>query len=137
MSDDLRGKTPGSQAALREHAFPKGKSGNPTGMNGWRKAQARIAKFMKAIANPDTKSTDTRFDRLLLAAYTSALVPGPKGAIDRKLLIEQVAGKAKQQVELTGNNGGALRVVAVLPDNGHGPDDPEDPPDGEPGSSAP
>lgn len=93
-----RGRSPGSRAALRANAIKPGQCLNPKGVNGWKKAQARIQKFMAELANPG-KSEETRLERLMLAAYTSALMPGPKGAPDRRLLIEQCAGKARQQVD--------------------------------------
>jgi hypothetical protein len=105
-----RGNAQGSADALREVGIKPGECRNPNGMNGWRKAQSRIAEFMKAVANPDT-GDETRFDRVLMAAYTSALIPGVKGAPDRKMLIEQVAGKAKAHVELSGPNGGGIPTV--------------------------
>ncbi len=116
MSDDAppapkpdgRGKSPGSQAALRAHAIKPGEKRNPKGTNRWKSALSRISAYLNATANPGTKSTETRFDRVLLAAYTSAIMPGSKGAMDRKMLIEQMAGKARQQLEVMGEGGGPL-----------------------------
>lgn len=134
------GMAPGTQESLRQHAIQPGQVLNKTGTNAWRKAQARIAKFMRGEdpARPGTY----RIDNTLQAAYETSLIRGPQGAPDRKLLTEQVAGKAKQQHEVTGDGGSALRVLAVLPDNGRGPEDldgsdDEDPDDGEPVPSAP
>jgi hypothetical protein len=43
-----------------------------------------------------------------------------------RTLVEQYAGKPKQQLDLSNADGAfGVRVLAVLPDNGHGPDDPE------------
>lgn len=131
------GKAPGTQENLRKHAIKPGEVRNKTGTNAWRKAQARIAKFMRG-EDPDRGGV--RFDNTLQAAYETSLIRGPQGAADRKLLTEQCAGKAKQQMEVTGKGGGALQVLAVLPDNGHGPgepDDIEDADDGEPSPSVP
>lgn len=100
---------------------------NPKGTNRWQRAQATLSRFLDEVASAN--GDETRFQRILFAAYTSALVPGARGAADRKLLIEMKAGRAKQQIDVAGT-GTALRVVAVLPDNGRGPDDPE-PSDGE------
>jgi hypothetical protein len=129
---DGRGKATGSQDALRRNAIKPGEARNPAGTNAWRKAQARIARFMRDV---DPEREGTRFDNLLQVAYVSALIPGLKGAPDRKALIEQCAGKAKQQVDLSNSDRTlGLRVLAVLPDNGRGPDDAE-PDDGEPSTS--
>lgn len=77
---------------------------NPKGQNQWSVAQAALAQFMRET--PDPKNPDrTRFRNILLAAYTSALVPGPKGAADRKWLGEMAAGKPKQQVDLSSEDG--------------------------------
>jgi hypothetical protein len=127
---DGRGKTPGSRSALEANRIKPGEVRNKKGMNGWRKYQAKVSKFFAQMSKADGK--ESRFDRVMQAAYASALVPGPKGSMDRKLIWEQCAGKAKQQVEVTGDGGSALRVVAVIPDNGHGPDEPEDAEDGQP-----
>ena len=108
-----------------------GERRNPNGTNSWKKAQARIAAFMRGFS-ADGKTS--RWEKVLLAAYTSALVPGPKGAPDRRLLIEQYAGRAKVQVDVNANVSG-LRVLAMLPDNGHGPgEDPEGGGDAGPGA---
>lgn len=114
----------------------KGDVLNKTGTNGWRRAQARLAAFVEEVDKDRGDGKATRWQHILETCYTSALVPGLKGAPDRKLLIEQVAGRAKQQVELGNTDGSPLRVVAFLPDNGRGPGDP-DPDDGEPGAADP
>jgi hypothetical protein len=68
-----------------------------------------IAKFLEdASADP----TCTRFQKILLATYTSAIVPGPKGAADRRTLIEYYAGKPKQSVDLS-NEAGDLAIPTV------------------------
>ena len=87
---------------------------NKLGTNGWKKAQARIAKFLSEVAD-DGDGKDSRLRCILLTAYESARIPGTKGAFDRKLLIEQVAGKARQQVELSGEvGGGGVMLVPVV-----------------------
>ena len=123
----------GSPKTGHENLRPiqKGEKRNPTGTNGYTRAQARFRKFAMAL-DEDGRSRD---EHVLEAIYTSALKPGTPGAADRRLWMEQLRGKAKQQVEVGGKDGAALKVVAFLPDNGHGPDDPE-PDDGEPGPSA-
>jgi len=128
-----RGNHPATREALRRNAFKPGETGNREGVNGWRRAQSLIAAFLDEPA--EAGKPQTRFQNVLMAAYQTALIPGIKGAGDRKLLVEQKAGKAKQQVELSGQDGAPLRVVAYLPDNGRGPDDP-DPDDGEPSDSS-
>lgn len=126
------GNTEGSRKVLREHAIKPGQRLNKTGTNHWAQANARFREFaMQVVANGQTRD-----DRIILAIYTSALTPGPKGAADRKLWNEQMRGKPKQHLEVSGQDGAPLRVVAYLPDNGRGPDDPEPSDDGEPGASA-
>ena len=71
----------------------KGECRNPTGANGFRRAQARVARFMAEVAQCGKEPT--RMDRVLLAAYASALLPGQQGAQDRRMLIEQCVGKAR------------------------------------------
>jgi hypothetical protein len=132
---DGRGKTPGSRSALEANRIKPGEVRNKKGTNGWRKYQAKVSKFFSQMSQADGK--ESRFDRVMQAAYASALVPGPKGSMDRKLIWEQCAGKAKQQVEVMGDGGSALRVVAVIPDNGHGPGEPEGADDGETSPSTP
>lgn len=90
---DGRGKSPGSRAALAKYGLKPGQTLNRSGNNGWKRAQARIAAFMSSAASDG--SNVTRMDRILLAAYASALTPGPKGAHDRRLLIEHTAGRAR------------------------------------------
>lgn len=124
------GNAPGSREALRQHAIQQGERKNPDGINGWRKAQARFREFAMSLDEDGA----VRDDNVLRTTYKSALIPGPRGAADRKLWHEQVRGKAKQQLELSGQDGSPLRVVAMLPDNGRGPGD-KDPDDGEPGAS--
>lgn len=88
-----------SIANLRSPA--PGEARNPHGRNG-RGTQLVIAKFLE---EPSADPTSTRFQKILLAAYTSAIVPGPKGAVDRKTLIEHYAGKPRQGLDLSNEDG--------------------------------
>jgi len=128
-----RVQTQAQRDALKQHAIKPGEVRNKSGANGWKKAQSRIARFLRE-ADPDDPRRSSRWDNLLLAAYETALIRGLKGSADRKLLIEQVAGKARAQLDLNASVSG-LRVLAVLPDNGRGPGDPEDPDDGTGGAA--
>ena len=92
---------------------------NPNGLNGWKKAQARIAKIMNG--HEPGSQFRRRLDEVIMAAYQTARIPGIKGAPDRKLLIEQSAGKAKQQVELSGEV--KTGHVLVIPMPGAGTDE--------------
>ncbi len=82
---------------------------NKSGTNGWKKAQARIRRLMMQF-DPEDPEKRRRFDKVILAAYDSSQLVGPKGAADRKLLTEQVAGKARQQYDLS-NEDGTLQPV--------------------------
>jgi hypothetical protein len=104
-------------------ATPGDANRNPTGKNG----HALRADTLKFLADLSADPTSTRFQKLLLAAYTSGIVPGPKGAADRKLLIELAAGKAKQQLDLSNPDGSFARVIAYIPDNGRFPPVPAEP----------
>ena len=113
MSDDAATGTPaapGSVEALRKYGIKPGEVRNPKGINGPKKYQAKVAAFYAEVA--EAGGDKTRFERILLATYTSALVPGPKGAMDRKLIWEQCAGKAKQQVDITSEDG-TLRPALI------------------------
>lgn len=107
MSDDSpfppnkSGKHPNSVANLIR-SKPGDPSLNPTGKNG------RSANHMAFLAWLDGKSNTSdksRIDHVRTAVYTSSLMPGPKGAADRKLIIEQYHGKAKQQIDLSSDDG--------------------------------
>lgn len=124
MADDVPPPSPEDEAARQAAIKAKrianlkpiapGEVRNPRGSSSWQRAQARISEFMSAAA--ERGSDTTRMDRLLLAVYTSALKPGPQGAADRKLLVEQCAGKAKQQVDLTNEDGTILpAVIRICP----------------------
>jgi hypothetical protein len=91
--------SPNSLANLRPPA--PGEARNPHGRNG-RGAQMVIAKFLDE-ASADANST--RIQKVLFAAYTSSLIPGPKGAIDRKTLLEYYAGKPRQALDLSSEDG--------------------------------
>ena len=106
---DGRGKTPGSLSALEANRIKPGEVRNKKGTNGWRKYQAKVAKFFAQMSQANGK--ETRFDRVMQAAYASALVPGPKGSMDRKLIWEQCVGKPRQQLEVMGDGGGPLTTV--------------------------
>jgi hypothetical protein len=108
QSDSGRGKNPNSLANLKP--FQPGVSGNKTGTNGFKKAQARLFKFMAALDKERGEGKSSRTFHLLDAAYQSALIIGPKGASDRKLLLEQLAGKARQQFDLSSEDGSMTPV---------------------------
>jgi len=118
-------------ARARANLLPPCKPGevrNPTGKNG----RTQHAALVKWLEQPSTDPEMSRIERVWQATYLAAL----KGSSpDRKILIEQHGGKPKQQVQVSGGEGGPLRVVAFLPNNGRGPDDP-DPDDGESGAPA-
>jgi len=90
------------------HKPELGEVRNARGVNGWG-AQNAIAKFLE---EPSADPTCTRFQKILLATYTSAIVPGPKGAADRRTLIEHYAGKPRQALDLS-NEDGTLRPRLV------------------------
>jgi hypothetical protein len=72
-------------------------------------------------ADPDDPDGRRRFDLTALTTYESSRIPGPKGAFDRKLIVEQICGKAKQQHELTGKDGSPLNSgVMMVPVFGSG-----------------
>lgn len=99
---------------------------NPAGKNG-REARAAISKFLEEPSETDRGKT--RFRRVLEKLYAKAIAGDTQAA---RTLVEQHAGKPHQALDLSNEDGSfGLRVVAVLPDNGHGPNDPE-PEDGEP-----
>lgn len=109
------GLTAKQQEVLRLHAIKPGEKRNKTGMNGWKRAQARITKFMRALDAERGDGKTTRFEHLLQAAYEAALVSDRDGAADRKLLIEQCAGRAKQQVDVTSLGERLTSGVFALP----------------------
>ena len=110
---------------------------NKDGKNGHRARQELVAAILD---EPDDDGPlepgCSRIRSVVLATVRDAKEGGPGAGTAQKTCIEQYAGKAKQQMEVTGNGGGVLSVIAVLPDNGHGPGDTEDPEDVEPGASA-
>jgi hypothetical protein len=137
---DKRGTNPRSLGNLR--LSMKGEAPrNPTGKNGRTRAET-VAAFLdevddtaigKALLAKVGCVDGTRIRGLLHRAWLAGM---GKSDLARKTLIEQYAGRPKQHVEVTGEGGSALKVIAFLPDNGHGPDDPEEPDDGEPEPSA-
>ena len=107
VTDETPNPLPASvDAAARRNAnlrpLKPGQSGNPSGSNRWMAAQARIAKIMSEY-EPGAKTN--RLDDVILAAYKTAMLPGLKGAPDRKLLIEHSAGKPKVAVDVSSPDG--------------------------------
>jgi hypothetical protein len=92
------GFNPKSLANLRP-VKPGEPNRNINGTNRWQRSQATLSRFLDEVAN--SNGDETRFQRILLATYTSALMPGPRGAVDRKLLIEMKVGKAKEHIDLS------------------------------------
>lgn len=145
MADDSpfppskRGTNPRSLGNLRPSV--KGEpSRNPEGKNGRTRAET-VAAFLEEKDDTDIGRAllakvgcpdGTRIRGLLHRAWLAGM---GKSDLARKTLIEQYAGRPKQQVEVTGEGGSALKVIAFLPDNGHGPNDPEDLEDGESSTS--
>lgn len=107
------GRTEGTLANLRRHAIKPGEVRNKTGTNRYAKAQARFLKFAMHVE----ENGKTRDENVLMATYLSALKPGPAGAADRKLWREHLNGKARQQVDLSNEDGSmipsVLRVLSV------------------------
>lgn len=75
---------------------------NPTGKNG---RSANHLAFLEWLDGKAPNQDATRIDNVRRAVYVSSLVPGLKGAADRKLIIEQYHGKAKQQIDLSSDDG--------------------------------
>lgn len=92
--DGYAGLPPKQAEVLRRNAFKPGNSGSSPGTNRWTAAQRRFRELM-AQEIPDDPEGRSRFDMTILATYDSSLLPGPKGALDRRLIIEQICGKAR------------------------------------------
>jgi hypothetical protein len=101
-----RGRSPGSVAALREHAAKKGEVRNPQGLNG-RKRQDLIALFLEEPSETDASKSKLR--RVIEKLYAKALAGSDMAA---KTLIEQYAGRPKQAVDLS-NEAGDLGIPTV------------------------
>lgn len=93
--EPIPGCSPRQSAVLRAHAFKPGNNGHGGGLNRWTAAQRRFRELMFQEI-PDDPEGRSRFDMIILAAYDSSLMPGPKGALDRRLIVEQICGKARE-----------------------------------------
>ena len=144
MSDDSpvtpskRGTNPRSLGNLRPGVRGEAPR-NPEGNNGRTRADT-VAAFLeetddtamgKALLEKVGCPGGTRIRGLLHREWLAGM---GRSDLARKTLIEQYAGRPKQQVELSGQGGAQLHVLAVLPDNGRGPGDSEDPDDVESGT---
>jgi hypothetical protein len=97
-TETKRGKNPASLANLRP--TKPGQVLNKEGKNGLSEAHALLVKYMLSKEPLDAEER-TRLDIIMGVTFESARVVGKDGAADRKLLIEQVAGKARQQIDLS------------------------------------
>jgi len=101
----------------------KGEPGrNKYGKNQYTESRERLVDFFNDKDPTPLTEGLTRFDELLRAAYITGREPGKDGAADRRFVAEQMAGKAKERVDVS-NEDGSLRasVFAYIPDNGRGP----------------
>jgi hypothetical protein len=83
---------------------------NPEGHNGQRARSLFEAFILAASADPKV----TRFEQMLMAGYTSGLRPGTQGAQDRRAFYDQLMGKAKEALIVTGENGGPVRTENLM-----------------------
>lgn len=100
-TETKRGKNPASLANLKP--MKPGQVLNKEGKNGFSEAHAILVKYMMS-KEPLSGDDRTRLDIVMGATFLSAQEIGPKGSADRKLLIEQVAGKARQQIDLSNDD---------------------------------
>ena len=113
--------TPEEEAAAKAARIAKGRANllpppkpgerrNPTGANG-RTKNAVVVAFLDAPCA--TGEEKTRFQRLLESGYLRAL----KGdGVVWKTFVEQYAGKAKQQIDLSNDDGSILpAVIRICP----------------------
>jgi len=88
---------------------------NKSGRNGQSKAHDELVK----VLNSPSDQVDKTWLRVVIdATVKSAQIIGVKGASDRKLLIEQAAGRARQQLDITsdGNELAGASVAVALVD---------------------
>ena len=89
MSDETpRGK---SLANLRP-ATPGCEGRNQTGNNGWTMRRQELMRFLRDKSADNNRA---RIEQVLIATYTSSLVPGKDGEGDRRLIWEYYFGKMK------------------------------------------
>ena len=75
---------------------------NKEGRNGQSEAHAEL---LRILYEPSDKQVDkTKLRTVIDATVDSAQILGSKGAADRKLLLEQAAGKARQQIDISNDD---------------------------------
>jgi len=110
-TETKRGKNAASLANLRPNK--PGQVLNKEGKNGFSEAHSILVKYMLS-KDPLSEEDVTRLDIVMGATFESARVVGRDGAADRKLLIEQVAGKARQQIDLSNDDKSLTGVSAAV-----------------------
>lgn len=110
-TETKRGKNPASLANLRPTR--PGQVLNKDGKNGLSEAHAILVKYMLS-KDPLSEGDRTRLDEVMDVTLESARIVGRDGAADRKLLIEQVAGKARQQIDLSNEDKSLSGVSAAV-----------------------
>jgi hypothetical protein len=91
----------------------KGEVRNPTGTNGFRRRQEEIASILLEKDDDGPLSPGcTRIRSVILAAIRDAKGGGPGAASAQKTCIEQFAGKARQQLDVS-NDDKSLRPTLV------------------------
>jgi hypothetical protein len=127
MADDKDPKDPKSPKPRDKRwdnlkPFKKGEVRNPTGANGarWMKMVRKFFKQKITVKGEKPEDDPVEMERFWMvceAAFRTALRGNPAS---QKLIIEQLAGKAKETIEVS-NVGDAPSVVMWLPNNGRGP----------------
>ncbi|MEN6549034.1 MAG: hypothetical protein ABFE07_23560 [Armatimonadia bacterium] len=110
-TETKRGKSPASLANLKP--IKPGQVLNKEGKNGLSEAHALLVKYMLSKDPLDTEER-TRLDVIMGATFETARVVGKEGSADRKLLIEQVAGRARQQIDLSNEDKSLAGVSAAV-----------------------
>ena len=89
-----------------------GEARNKEGRNGQSEAHDELVKFLLA---PDVDQPDKqRAFRMFSASYETSLIVGKEGASDRKLLTEQLVGKARESHDITNSDGSLTAGLASV-----------------------
>jgi hypothetical protein len=89
---------------IENHKFPKGKTGNP---NGRPKKLPNLDALLAAELGEDTDQGKSNMRKILQGLLKAAAKGNHRAA---EILLERAYGKVKQNLEVSGQQGGAIQI---------------------------
>jgi hypothetical protein len=122
--DKANADQPGVPPRLAKYQFAPGQSGNPGGRPKGRSVTSRLRELLEQgeINGKPLRNGQQVADLVTRVIIQKVLSGDPQFV---KILLDRTEGKPTERKEISGEDGGPIKIKVVYSDAGNNPDDPE------------